>query len=400
MSRHGRNTVFVMDLWATVPYYTAYLCRALIRAGADVMVGSITYYLDRGCFSSRSLDPEPGLMDAVSKVNLPPGPRRVLKLTEAMLNMGALAVRFLLRPPAIVHVQYLPLLKFGLPVERWLLALCWWRGARIVLTVHDLLPHDSAQRFQGTFRSLYASVDALICHSEPVRVRLIAEFGVPPAKITVIPHGPFFYDLPQIASGSMPQLKSEAEILVLWQGILLPYKGVDVLLEAWRIVEQRLPNARLLVVGPGSTELPAELRALASRLDLQRFTLDTRFISTEELVHTYRTADVVVYPYREITTSGALATGLALGKTIVASDLPVFREILRHGENALLASPGNFSALADALIAAISDEALRHRLAEQVGAMQFGDETWRGIANRTIATYRTLQPERFRETAP
>jgi len=397
MSRHGRNTVFMMDLWATVPYYTAYLSRALVQAGVDVMVGSITYYLDRGCFTSRGLRSEPGLLDLVGKRDLAPGPRRALKLGEAMLNMGALAVRFLLRPPAVVHVQYLPLLRWRMPVERWLLRLCRWRGSRILLTVHDLLPHDSAQRYLTVFRSLYHGVDALVCHSEPVRGRLIAELGVPADRISVIPHGPFFYDLAQDEGASVTKLKAPGEVLVLWQGILHPYKGVDILLEAWKRVEQRVPRARLLVVGPGSTDLPAQLRSRAEGLGLQRFTMDTRFISTEELVSTYQAADVVVYPYTAITTSGALATGLALGKTIVASDLPVFRELLEDGRNALLVPPGDSVALAEALASAAEDCALRDRLAAEVRAMEFGDQTWQSIAERTVAVYRTLQPERFKE---
>ncbi|WP_433966268.1 hypothetical protein [Tunturiibacter gelidiferens] len=50
-----RPTVFMMDLWATVPYYTAYLSRALLKKRINLMVGSISYYLDRGCFSNRGV---------------------------------------------------------------------------------------------------------------------------------------------------------------------------------------------------------------------------------------------------------------------------------------------------------------------------------------------------------
>ena len=101
----------------------------------------------------------------------------------------------------------------------------------------------------------------------------------------------------------------------------------------------------------------------------------------------YRVADVVVYPYRAITTSGALATGLALGKTILASDLPVFRELLTDTENALLVNPENTDALASALLRLIDDAALRERLAAKVRAMNFGDESWLSIAKKTVDAY-------------
>ena len=45
----------MMDLWAIVPYYTAYLSRALLKENVDLQVGSISYYLDPTCFSSRGI---------------------------------------------------------------------------------------------------------------------------------------------------------------------------------------------------------------------------------------------------------------------------------------------------------------------------------------------------------
>src|SRR5262252_5087136 len=135
----------MMDLWATVPYYTAYLSKALLAEGADLTVGSITYYLDTKCFSSRGIKLDPGLLDIVGRFRMPKLPRRLLKLAEAMVNLGALSARFLVSPPEIVHVQYLPMLKWKVPLDLWFLRFCRGRGARIVLTVHDLLPHDTGE---------------------------------------------------------------------------------------------------------------------------------------------------------------------------------------------------------------------------------------------------------------
>ena len=375
--------VFMMDLWATVPYYTAYLSRALQQAGLAVQVGSITYYLDPECFRSRGIKPEPGLLDVVGRLNLPVGPRRVLKMLEALANMAALTAKFLVRPPDILHVQYLPLLRW-LPLERWFLRFCRWRGAKLVLTVHDLLPHDTAARFQQTFTSLYGGMDALICHSQTVKQRLESEFGVPPEHVFVIPHGPFFYDLPLPPEEHTPETSPGR---VLWQGILFPYKGLDVLLEAWQSVEQSGAEAHLTVAGTGSSELLEQLRGQVQRLGLQQVTLDLRFVSPEELVALYRAADVVVYPYRAITTSGALATGLALGRTILASGLPVFRELLTDGRNALLVAPGDAVILARALLRLVREPSLRNHLAQNVRAMRFGDESWATIAAETEAVY-------------
>lgn len=379
----------MMDLWATVPYYTAYLSRALLKERVNLQVGSISYYLDPACFSIRGVKLDPGALDIVGRFRLPRLPRRILKLLESVLNLSALSARFLLSPPDVVHVQYLPMLLSRLPLDLWFVQICRRRGAKIVLTAHDLLPHDTGEAHKQTFRDLYRMVDGIICHSANISTRLQAEFSVPEEKITVIPHGPFFYDLP--ASNSEQTLRSfdlqPGKLLVLWQGIIFPYKGIDLLLNAWQHVEASNDNISLAIAGTGAPEFAEAIRDQISRLGLKHAQLHLRFISTEELVALYRAADIVVYPYRAITTSGALATGLALGKTIVASNLPVFRELLTDRENALLVDPNNSAELAAALLELSNDPRLRSQLAANVLAMHFGDDSWQSIASKTKDFY-------------
>lgn len=379
----------MMDLWATVPYYTAYLSKALLNERVNLMVGSITYYLDTDCFSSRGIKLQPGLIDIVGRFPLPRLPRRIFKLIEALINLSALTLRFLITPPDVIHVQYLPMLKWRLPLDLWFLKLCRQRGTRIVLTVHDLLPHDTGEAYKQTFRNLYSIADRIICHSDNIKARLVAEFSVPEEKIFVIPHGPFFYDIAAPASqGILRGFDLDPDqSMVLWQGIIFPYKGIDLLLDAWQHVEAATESVQLLIAGTGAPDLISQIREKIQTLNLHRVKLCPRFISSEELVSIYRAADIVVYPYRAITTSGALATGLALGKTIIASDLPVFRELLTDRSNALLVDPQDTDAFARALIELNQNPRLREQLAQKVRDMKFGDQSWRYIAEKTIHVY-------------
>jgi glycosyltransferase involved in cell wall biosynthesis len=288
------------------------------------------------------------------------------------------------------------MLKWRVPLDFWFLEFCRKRGSKIMLTVHDLLPHDTGEVYRNTFDQLYRLVDGIICHSDHVKVRLGAEFSVPGEKVAVIPHGPFFYDLP--STGLKNTLQTFAVepggVLVLWQGIIFPYKGIDLLLAAWGQVEAQCEDACLVIAGTGAPEVLDQIREQVKELGLKRVKLHFRFISTEELVALYRVAGVVIYPYRAITTSGALATGLALGKAIIASDLPVFRELLIDGENALLVNPQDPNELACALLELIQNSSLREHLAEKVRDMNFGDQTWSLIADKTLRTYERVLPLR------
>jgi glycosyltransferase involved in cell wall biosynthesis len=384
-----RPRIFMMDLWATVPYYTAYLSKALLAEGVDLTVGSITYYLDTACFTSRGIRVDPGVLDFVGRFQLPRLPRRVLKLAESMLNISALVLRFLFSAPDVVHVQYLPMLTWPVPLDLWFLKYCRMRRAKIILTVHDLMPHDTADDYKQAFYKLYAMADDIICHSDNIKERLGNEFAVPEEKISVIPHGPFFYDLPTSENQAIlrtfevdPNRK-----MILWQGIIFPYKGIDLLLSAWQEVEAADDSVYLVIAGTGAPGVLDQIRKQIRELGLKRVKLHFRFITAEELVALYRAADIVVYPYRAITTSGALATGLALGKTIVASDLPVFREALKDRENARLVNVSQGNELASVLSELAQDAEQRMRLAEKVRDMNFGDETWKNIARATFATY-------------
>jgi glycosyltransferase involved in cell wall biosynthesis len=313
----------------------------------------------------------------------------MLKLMESTMNLLALTIRFMASPPDIIHVQFLPMLRWRLPMDLWFVRFFRRRGVRVILTVHDLLPHDTGERYKKVFLNVYRDVDAIICHSDHIAERIHLEFDVPHEKISTIPHGPFFYDLP--TPGAHEILRSfgltEGSTLFLLQGILFPYKGVDLLLDAWRIVENETSDTCLVIAGTGSPELLEQLRLHILKHRLQRVNLQFRFISTEELVTLYRAADVVVYPYRAVTTSGALATGLALGKAIVASDLSVFRELLIDEESALLIDPNDATQFASALLRLAKQPELREKLASQIADLNFGDQSWEAIARKTIATY-------------
>ena len=381
--------IFMMDLWAIVPYYTAYLSRALLNEGANLTVGSITYYLDPNCFSSRGIPLTPGPLNIVGRFHLPKLPRRILKLIESTLNLCALTIRFIASPPDIIHVQFLPMLRSRMPIDLWFVRFFQRRGTKIVLTVHDLLPHDTGDRYKRIFLNLYRQVDAIICHSDHVAAKLQTEFQVPASKIDIIPHGPFFYD---IAASTPPEivrnyLITPGQLVFLFQGIIFPYKGVDLLLNAWQRVEHETSEACLIIAGTGSAEQLDQLRAQVQELGLKRVYLRLSFISTDELVALYRAADVVVYPYRAVTTSGALATGLALGKAIVASDLLVFRELLTNEESALLIDPEDTDQFAAALLRLAGRPDLREAFSKRIREMQYGDRTWQSIAVNTIRTY-------------
>src|SRR5262249_22813069 len=153
----------------------------------------------------------------------------------------------------IIHVQWIPLVDRGLPIELWFLKLAKKRGIKLAYTVHNVLPHDVENSLKQTFTEVYQLMDALVCHTQDERDRFLQEFGIATEKISVIPHGPLFYDCDALEpqNGKRQLGFFEEDCVVLHQGNIRPYKGLEFLLEAWKKVQSSWPHARLVVVGTG-----------------------------------------------------------------------------------------------------------------------------------------------------
>jgi glycosyltransferase involved in cell wall biosynthesis len=385
-----RIRVLLFDLLPTVPYYTGHLCVALNRLqNIEVILGSATYAHDTTFFQRMGLHNTPGMLDCAYRMRTP-SIRRIMNVLQYLLNMGWLTARCWRRKPDVIHVQFTPLLENHLPFEVWFLRAARASGARLVYTVHNILPHECSEAYRRAYSQVYNLVDCFVCHDVVTKDRLSNEFCVDPARINVVPHGPLLHR----ASGNSTQSSVLSAMpcgtrVVLWHGIIRPYKGIQPLLEAWKEVQQTGSNAVLAIVGTGEADALGEVREQVKSLGIATSVhLDFRFVPVEELAAYLQAADILVYPYTSITTSGALMTGIGYGKPIVASDLLAFRQLLQHEKNALLVTPGNAKELAGALLQLISDDELRTRLAGQLNS-DFGNlSDWNEIANDTVRTYR------------
>jgi glycosyltransferase involved in cell wall biosynthesis len=361
--------VQIVDPSAYTPPYDHALCAALARAGADVD-------LITSAFGYGPVPPADGYTVRESFYRWSPGVpgsalRRAAKLATHVPDM--LRYRRAALAADIVHFQWLTVQQLDLHLLP--------RGRPLVLTAHDVLPREPRAGQRGAQARLYGRMDAVIVHSEHGRRRLVEGLGVTGRRVHVIPHGAFTYLLDQPDERPLPtQLAGVRKPVVLCFGLMRPYKGIDVLLEAWRGVQ----DAELWVVGLPKIDT-AVLRAAAT--SSVRFV--ERFISDPELPAYFRRADLVVLPYREIDQSGVLFTALAFGKPLLLSDVGGFPEVAASGAASLVPA-GDPGALREALVGLLGDAQARSRLAAAARAAAAGPYSWDAVARRTLELYRTL----------
>jgi glycosyltransferase involved in cell wall biosynthesis len=289
-------------------------------------------------------------------------------------------VRYRAVAPAadVVHFQWLAIQA----VDRWLLP-----RRPIVLTAHDLLPREPRPGQAWAQRRLYDAVDAIVVHSAYGRDLLVSGLGVDAAKIRVIHHGAFKHLTVQAHEVPLPdELRAVDSPVVLFFGLLRPYKGLETLLSAWRGMGSQ---AELWVVGRPRMPLEPLLRDLPPRV---RFV--SRFVSDAELPAFFRRADIVALPYtrtERFDFSGVLATALAFGKPTVISDVGGFSEVAAAGA-AHLVAPDDPDALRAAIEGLLNDQQAREGLAWGALAAAKGLYSWETAANETLALYRELVP--------
>ena len=363
--------VQIVDPPAFTPPYDHALSAALARAGADVELVTSRFaygevpppagYERRELFYRHSVGP-PGSRR-----------RRLSKLAEHVPDM--LRYRRRAAGADVVHLQWLtaPTLDVRLLPDR-----------PLVLTAHDLLPREPRLGQVRAQRRLFERVDALVVHSDYGRGQLVQRLGVTPDKVHVIPHGAFAHVAASPVGALPPEVTGGAGPVVLFFGLLRPYKGVETLLRAWPGIE----GARLWIAGRPMMDL-APLRALAPAS--VRFV--PRFVADGEAAALFARADVVVLPYARTARfdqSGVLATALAFGKAVVLSDVGGFAEVAAAGA-ARLVAPDDPAALRNALTELVADPAQRERLGAGALAAARGPYSWGEAARRTLALYASIR---------
>jgi glycosyltransferase involved in cell wall biosynthesis len=354
--------VSVVDPAAYTPPYDRALCAALAHAGAEVQ-------LITAAFPHGEVPAADGFAVREDFYRLAPGGRgrRLGRLLTHVPDM----LRASRRRGDVVHFQWLAVQQLDQQLVRA------FRRPR-VLTAHDVLPRQALPGQRAAQRRLYDRMDAVVVHSEHGRARLVDELALDPARVHVIPHGVL---RPTGDAPLPPELTGFDGPVVLCFGLLRPYKGLDVLLEAWRAIS----GAQLWIVGAPRMDT-APLHAAAP--PGVRFV--ERFVSEGEAAALFRRADLAVLPYREIDQSGVLFTALGFGAPLVLTAVGGFPEIAEAGAAALVA-PGDARALHDTLATLLADPERRATLS--AAAARLADRhRWDAIARAHLELYDTLLP--------
>lgn len=314
--------------------------------------------------------------------------KRMLKVVEGIINYGKVA-RYIRREQIdVMHLQWLPFMEICSLEKHWLK---WVRRKnprlKILLTVHNIYPHNCSaagkEKYRQRMVAILPLIDCIITHTQDTARSISKVFGIPAAHVAVVHHGIF---TPQPVPAESP--KHSGTRLLLF-GQQSHYKGTDLLIHASELLPEEVRrHLHIRIVGYTDSKL---YNTYWQRAADQHIEWRNQYLSDQELYQEIQASDILIFPYREISQSGALLLGLYFEKPVIASCLPTFIETLGDTyPKQFLFQNGDAQDLADTITWCVGHSketkdlpAILHHIVEQ--------NSWESAARKTIQLYHTFK---------
>ncbi len=203
-------------------------------------------------------------------------------------------------------------------------------GAKLVWTLHNILPHDATYLGVHRFcqRFLARRCDWVRVFAQSTILKASVELRTPESKFRVVPEGDYKSTYPdevsRAAARERLQFSSSAKIF-LYFGLIKPYKGILELVECFREMQQ--PDVILLIAGK---VMNTDYGRMIEEKRSSNIIFVNEFIADNELQYYFRAADMVVLPFKNIENSGSLIMAMGFARPIIAPRQGVISERLRQ----------------------------------------------------------------------
>lgn len=247
-------------------------------------------------------------------------------------------------------VIYYPFFHLWLP-----LISKWFKRKPQVYTSHDPVLHSGENGVVYSYLQtlLLKRSKRVIILSSSFKEQLIKK-GIEQDRIDVIPHGIFDY------YGNLKAVKRQShEPRILFFGRLVKYKGLDVLLESFSLIEKEIPNVKLRIVCNGDIKPYTRALKLSDGIELIH-----AWVPDHEVAQHFIESDILVCPYKDASQSGAIPVAYALKIPVVATKVGGLVEQVEDGVTGLLVPTNDPISLSVSCVTLLKNSELRKKMGE------------------------------------
>lgn len=279
----------------------------------------------------------------------------------------------------IAHAQWWS--WFLAPIYITVLKVAKLRGKRIIITIHNVKPHEKSWLKNWLNNSVINLADEYIVHSEGNK-RLFLKETETNKKVNIIPHG--IIEMKK-STLSVEKLRKEYGFLekdkiILFFGNIRDYKGLDILIESLSKIKNE--HVKLIIAGNPWKSFDSYNEQIISLNLSSRIKLFLGFNSEERVAELFKISDLVVFPYKEFeASSGAGSVALNFEKAIVVTNVGGLPEIVKDKKE--IAKPNDSEDLTKKIIYALNN---LNKLEKDSKDMK-NKFSWKKIAEKTIEVY-------------
>lgn len=228
-------------------------------------------------------------------------------------------------------------------------------------------------------RRVLENSKAIISLSRAVKQNILDFVSVPEDKVRVIYSG--------VDTEIYKPMDVQQKDAILYAGRISPDKGIDILMEAFKIVQKEHPHMELLLDGP------QPWKEYMEKLSHRAEELNCRFLwnlELNELIKLYNQTLFTVLPSRSEAFGRTIIEANACGKPVVTSDLPCFKEIVTKNGLISKLDPAD---LAEKMMVLIEDDKLRKKMGKDARKIAEEKFSWKVIAQDYLKLYEEVSNE-------
>lgn len=274
---------------------------------------------------------------------------KALSYARSLIKIANIIVK---EQPDVIHIEWLKLIY----IDNLLLRFMQSKGCKVVFTAHNILPHDSGNRYKKQFGQYYTAVDHIIVHTAKTKDELIEMFQLSPYKISVINHGVMNYGFDnKKIDEAMHQISQKYDLkgkkIFGVFGTQSYYKGSDIIAEVWAKTPELRDNDQIrLFIGGVNGGID-----FSSIKDIPNVILEEGNIEENDFNAWMRLCTASVLPYRVISQSGVLFASIANRTPVIVSEAGGLNDPLNVAKIGWNMGFANFNSLQSTLLYLVSN---------------------------------------------